>query len=132
MQVLFLDTNCGIKRFGDPGPFHIKPMAHAKEDGMLENKQRKFRLPEYTTEDNPCPADRDHGRGKPKRSGPAIGALWRSNFRRGCHQSIKYPQLTSWAYLCGCDPWTVLPRSQQLKECQKRWLMGCALKYGHG
>ena len=46
---------CGAKRFGDPGPFHIKPMAHAEEDGMLENKQRKSRLSGYTAKDNPCP-----------------------------------------------------------------------------
>ena len=46
---------CGAKRFGDLGPFHIKPMAHAEKDGMPEDKQRRSRLPRYTTEDNPCP-----------------------------------------------------------------------------
>ena len=34
-------------------------------------------------------------KGKPKRSGPAVGAWWRSNPRKGCHLRIKYLQLTS-------------------------------------
>ena len=71
-------------------------------------------------------------KGKHKRSGPAIGEWWRSNSRRGCHLRIKYPQLTSWPYLCGCDPWTVLSGSPQLTKRQREWLMGCVLKYGHG
>ena len=71
-------------------------------------------------------------KGKPKYSGSAIGAWWRSNPRKGCHLCIKYPQLTSWPHLCGRDPWTVLSGSQQLTECQKEWLMGRALKCGHG
>ena len=74
----------------------------------------------------------EHPNGKHKRSGPAIGAWWRSNSRRGCHLRIKYPQLTSWPYLCGRDPWTVLSGSPQLTECQREWLMGRALNYGHG
>ena len=74
----------------------------------------------------------EHPKRKHKRSGPAIGAWWRSNSRRGCHLRIKYPQLTSWPYLCGHDPWTVLSGSPQLAERQKEWLMGCALKYRHG
>ena len=92
-------------------------------------------------------ADRNHGRGKhyttrgnllehpkgsPEHSKPAIGAWYKTNSRRGCHLRIKYPQLTSWPHLCGCDPWTVLSRSQQLTGHQKEWLMGHALKYGHG
>ena len=71
-------------------------------------------------------------KGKHKRSGPAIGEWWRSNSRRGCHLHIKYPQLTSWPYLCGRDPWIVLFGSPQLTKRQKEWLMGCVLKYGHG
>ena len=74
----------------------------------------------------------EHPKGKHKRSGPAIGAWWRSNSRRGCHLRIKYPQLTSWPHLCGRDPWTVLSGSPQLTECQREWLMGRALNYGHG
>ena len=42
-------------------------------------------------------------KGKPKCSGPVIGAWWRSNPRKGCHLRIKYPQLTSWPHLCGRD-----------------------------
>ena len=91
--------------------------------------------------------NRDHGRGKRhatnggllerpkrkhKRNGPAIRAWWRSNSRRGCHLRIKYPQLTSWPHLCGRDPRTMLSGSPQLTERQSEWLMGRALKYGHG
>ena len=44
---------CGAKGFGDPDPFHIKPMAHTEEKEMSEDEQRKSRLPGYTAEDNP-------------------------------------------------------------------------------
>ena len=44
---------CGAKGIGDPGSFHIKPMAHAEEEEMSEDEQRKSRLPGYTAEDNP-------------------------------------------------------------------------------
>ena len=44
---------CGAKRFGDPGPFHIRPMAHAKEEEILEDEQRESRLPGYTAKDDP-------------------------------------------------------------------------------
>ena len=44
---------CGAKGFGDPGLFHIKPMAHAEEEEMSEDEQRKFRLLGYTAEDDP-------------------------------------------------------------------------------
>ena len=43
----------GAKGFGDPGLFHIKPMAHAEEKEMFEDEQRKSRLLGYTAEDNP-------------------------------------------------------------------------------
>ena len=29
---------CGAKRSGDPGPFHIKSMAHVEEEEMPEDK----------------------------------------------------------------------------------------------
>ena len=29
---------CGAKEFGNPGPFHIKPKAHAEEEEMSEDK----------------------------------------------------------------------------------------------
>ena len=54
--VIFLDfffSICGAKGFGDLGPFHIKPMAHAEEEEMSKDEQRKSRLPRYTAEDDP-------------------------------------------------------------------------------
>ena len=42
----------GAKGIGDLDPFHIKPMAHAKEEDMSENEQRNSKLPGYTAEDN--------------------------------------------------------------------------------
>ena len=44
---------CGAKGIGDPGPLHIKPIAHAEKEEMSEDEHRKSRLPEYTAEDNP-------------------------------------------------------------------------------
>ena len=43
---------CAAKRFGDPGPFHIRPMAYAEEEEMLEDEQRDSRLPGYTARDD--------------------------------------------------------------------------------
>ena len=43
---------CGAKGIGDPDPFHIKPMAHVKEEEMSEDEQRKSKLPGYIAEDN--------------------------------------------------------------------------------
>ena len=36
---------CGAKGSGDPGPFHIGLMAHAKEEEISEDKQTESRLP---------------------------------------------------------------------------------------
>ena len=44
---------CGAKELGDPGPFHIKPEAHAKEEEMSKDEQRRFKLPRYVAKDNP-------------------------------------------------------------------------------
>ena len=44
---------CGAKGIGDPGSLHIKPMAHAEEKEMSEDKHRKSKLLGYTIEDNP-------------------------------------------------------------------------------
>ena len=44
---------CGVEGFGNPDPPHIKPKAHAEEEEMSKDKQRKSRLPGYTAEDNP-------------------------------------------------------------------------------
>ena len=43
----------GTKGFGDPDPFQIKPIAHAKEEEIFKDEQRKSRLPRYTAKDNP-------------------------------------------------------------------------------
>ena len=45
--------NCGAKGIGDSGPFHIKLMAHAKEEKMFEDKQKKSRPPRCDAEDDP-------------------------------------------------------------------------------
>ena len=44
---------CGAEGFGNLGPFHIKPKAHAEEKEMSEEEQRKSRLSGYTIEDDP-------------------------------------------------------------------------------
>ena len=44
---------CGAKRFGDPGPFHIRPMAHAEEEEMPKDEQSESKLPGCTAEDDP-------------------------------------------------------------------------------
>ena len=43
---------CGAKGIGDLGPFYIKSMAHAEEEEMSEDEQRKSRLPGCAAEDN--------------------------------------------------------------------------------
>ena len=43
---------CGVKGIGDPDPFHIKPMAHAEEEEMSKDEQRKSRLPGYAADDD--------------------------------------------------------------------------------
>ena len=141
------EFSCGAKGFSNPGPFHIKLMVHAEEEEISEEEQRKSRPSGYTAKDDPVlgkprsqkgkrHATKDsllkRPKGKHKRSGPVIRAWWRSNSKRGYYLHIKYPQLTSWPHLCGRDPWTVLSGSPQLTERQREWLMGRALKYGHG
>ena len=44
---------CGAKGSGDSDPFHTKPKAHAEEEEIPKDEQREFRLPGYTTEDDP-------------------------------------------------------------------------------
>ena len=43
---------CGAKDSGNPGPFHIKPKAHAEEKEMFEDEQRRSELPGDVVEDN--------------------------------------------------------------------------------
>ena len=45
--------HCGAKEFGNPGPFHIKPKAHAEEEEMSEEERRRSKLPGDVAEDNP-------------------------------------------------------------------------------
>ena len=44
---------CGAKEFGNPGPFHIKPKAHVKEEEVFEDEQKRSKLPRDVAEDNP-------------------------------------------------------------------------------
>ena len=44
----------GAKVFGNPSPFHIKPKAHAEEEEMSEDEQRRSKLPRDIAEDNPA------------------------------------------------------------------------------
>ena len=43
---------CGAKESGNPGPFHIKPKAHAKEEEMSEDERRRPELPRDVVEDS--------------------------------------------------------------------------------
>ena len=45
--------NCGAKESGNPGPLHIKPKAHTKEEEMSENEQRRSELLGDVAEGNP-------------------------------------------------------------------------------
>ena len=55
---------CGAKGPGDPGSFHIRPMAHAEEEEMLKDEQKESRLPGYTVEDDPVLGRPKSRRGK--------------------------------------------------------------------
>ena len=48
-----MNNNCGAKEFGNPSPFHVKPKAHAEEEEMSEDEQRRSKLPGDIAEDNP-------------------------------------------------------------------------------
>ena len=43
---------CGVKEFGNPGPFHIKPKDHVEEEEMSEDERRRSKLPRDIAEDN--------------------------------------------------------------------------------
>ena len=47
-----LRSYCGAEEFGNPGPFRIKPKAHAKEEEMSEDEQRGSKLPRDVAEGN--------------------------------------------------------------------------------
>ena len=44
---------CGAKEFGNPILFHIKPKAHAEEEEMFEDEQRRSKPLGDIAEDNP-------------------------------------------------------------------------------
>ena len=44
---------CGVEKFSNLGPFHIKPKAHAEEEEMSEDEQRRSKLPGDVAKDNP-------------------------------------------------------------------------------
>ena len=52
-KICNLKSYCGAKEFGNPVPFHIKLEAHAEEEEMFEDKQRRSKLPGDVAEDNP-------------------------------------------------------------------------------
>ena len=43
----------GAEGFGNPSPFHTKPKAHAKEEEVSEDEQRRSKLLGDVVEDNP-------------------------------------------------------------------------------
>ena len=43
----------GVKGFGNPDPFHIKPKAHAEEEEMSEDEQRRSKLLGDVAKNNP-------------------------------------------------------------------------------
>ena len=43
---------CGAKDSGNPGPFHIKPKAHAEEKEMSEDEQKRSELLGDVVKDN--------------------------------------------------------------------------------
>ena len=48
-----IDVDCGAEKFGNPGPFHIKPKAHAENGEMSEDERRRSKLAGDVAEDNP-------------------------------------------------------------------------------
>ena len=50
--VRILRGYCGAKEFGNPSPFHIKPKAHAEEEEVSEDEQKRSKLPRDVIEDN--------------------------------------------------------------------------------
>ena len=137
----------GPKDLATPAHFISSPRPMLRRKKCLRTNKESPDCQDILPRTTLSSANRDHGRGKchatndgllkrPKRKHkcrrPAIGAWWRSDSKRDCHLCIKYPQLISWPHLCERDPRTVLSGSPQLTECQREWLMGRALNYGHG
>ena len=53
---------CGAKESGNPGPSHIKPKAHVKEEEMSENKRKCPNCQETLPRTILFSANRDHRR----------------------------------------------------------------------
>ena len=51
--VSWLKMCCRAEGVGNPGPFHIKPKAHVKEEEMFEDEQGRSKLLGDVAEDNP-------------------------------------------------------------------------------
>ena len=62
--VRILRGYCGAKEFGNPGPFHIKPKAHAEEEKVSEDEQKGPNCQETSSRTILFSANRDHGRKK--------------------------------------------------------------------
>ena len=102
----------GAREFGNPGPFHIKPKAHAKEEEMSKDEQRRFKLPGDVAEDNlvlgksrlrkekvTCHQGQSPraSQGKAQVQWVNHGSIVEDQFqdKPSPHLRIKYPQLTS-------------------------------------
>ena len=92
---------CGAKGIGDPGLFHIKPMAHAKKKEMSEDEQRKSRPLGYASEDNLVPSEPrsrkgevSHHRGESPRASqwrvPTPWATHRGMVEKQPHEKLSY------------------------------------------
>ena len=57
-----LRSYCGAKEFGNPGPLHIKPKAHAEEEEMSEDERKGSNCQETLPKTILFSANRDHGR----------------------------------------------------------------------
>ena len=102
-------SNCGAKEFDNPGPLYTKSKAYAEEGEMVEDEQRKPKLPRNVAEDNPVlsiPNPRrkerhagkdslpEHPQKKDKYSRIPMRVWCRNNSRRNYHLRIECTQLT--------------------------------------
>ena len=76
LYLKFSDSHCGVKEFGNPGPFYIKATAHTEKEEMSGDERRRSKLPKDVAEDNPV-------RGQPR--------SWKE--KAACHQ--RHPRRAS-------------------------------------
>ena len=110
---------CGPKDLATPAHFISSPWPMLRRKKCLRTNKESPDCQDILPRTTLSSVNQDHGwgkrhatkgsllehlKGKPKCSGPAIGAWWRSNSRRSCYLHIKYSQLTSWPRLCERDP----------------------------